>query len=51
MAAAPTPGSTPGSTSGSSARLTPAARRGYGLGSVATGSFGNGAGPASCRRT
>ena len=40
MAAAPTPGSTPGSTTGPTARLTPAARRGYGLGSVATGSFG-----------
>ena len=42
MAAAPTPGpSTPGSNLGSRhGRLTPAARRGYGLGSVATGSFG-----------
>jgi glycoside/pentoside/hexuronide:cation symporter, GPH family len=40
MAAAPTPGSTPGSTTGPTTGLTPAARRGYGLGSVATGSFG-----------
>ena len=40
MAAAPTPRSTPGSTTGPATGLTPAARRGYGLGSVATGSFG-----------
>src|SRR3954451_14653177 len=40
MAPAPTPGSTAGSSTPSGPRLTPAARRGYGLGSVATGSFG-----------
>ena len=40
MAAAPTPGSTPGSSTGPATGLSPAARRGYGLGSVATGSFG-----------
>ena len=40
MAAAPTPGSTPGSSTGPTTGLSPAARRGYGLGSVATGSFG-----------
>src|SRR5829696_5640153 len=56
MAAAPSPGSTPqpprrpatgsttgsttGSATGSMTPLTLAARRGYGLGSVATGSFG-----------
>src|SRR6478735_3320728 len=50
MAAAPTPRSTPGATDGPAGpagpaspgnpALTPSARRGYGLGSVATGSFG-----------
>ena len=44
MAAAPTSGGSSGRTFGDDAstagRLTPAARRGYGLGSVATGSFG-----------
>src|SRR6478736_8732541 len=40
MAAAPTPGSTPGSSTGPTTGLSPAARRGHGLGSVATGSFG-----------
>ena len=40
MASAPTPGSTPGSSTEPTTGLSPAARRGYGLGSVATGSFG-----------
>jgi len=41
MAAAPTPGPPPGRTfRPSGTPLTPRARRGYGLGSVATGSFG-----------
>ena len=40
MAAEPPPGPSSGRTLAPTGRLTPAVRRGYGLGSVATGSFG-----------